>query len=307
MDDRRSPQPDSSLPAVRSPAPPPAVPDPRPEPDPGPEPGPDRSDRTRRAWRRITRTRRGAVGLGIAAAALLLWPFAEWSVWPWAAGAATLVLLRLLRLDGLLRGWLLHLAGLVVVGVSMLSTGPWAWALAASLGVLLAGLVQLPEWRVAAVGAGLCVVTGTGYAFSSFEWAEAQRRVDAQRSEQSFSLLGERSPERVLPALIEGIGQGDTVAVCGLLDESARAQFVRASGAPDCPAAVVAFRATLGPDPQIRNLDAPVTPRGEGWVTDGCRTRWASVGLGGPALGTLEVRRSEPPGRTYFIADLRPC
>ena len=45
----------------------------------------------------------------------------------------------------------------------MLNTGPWDWALAASLGVLLAGLVQLPWWRLAAVGAVLCLLAGVGW------------------------------------------------------------------------------------------------------------------------------------------------
>jgi hypothetical protein len=310
MNERRtSPRPGSRVPSVR----PPAGADGQGAPSeggPGAR-GPSSAAGRRRpsplTWRRLTRSRRSAAGLGIGAAVLLLWPFSDWSWWPWAAGLGALVLLRLLRLDGLLRGWVFHLAGLVVLAGLMVDTGPWDWALAASIGLLLAGLVQLPEWRIAAAGAALCVVTGAGYGFASYQSAEAQRRLDEQRSEQSFSLLGERSPERVLPALLEGIGQGDTVGVCGLLDVAARDQFVRASGAVDCAAAVRAFRGSLGRPPQIRNLDAPVTPGTDGWVTDGCRTVWATEGLGGPTLGRLEVRRSQPPGRTFFIAGFQAC
>jgi len=133
------------------------------------------------------------------------------------------------------------------------------------------------------------------------------RQIQEQQSEQSFSLLGERSPQRVLPALLEGIGQNDVVAVCGLLDAGARAQFVTAASAPDCRAAVVAFHAALPAMPKIRDLDATTTAAGTAWTVDGCRTAWAAAPLGGPALGMLDVRRSEPPGRTYFVAGFRPC
>ena len=90
-------------------------------------------------WQRLTRTRRGAAGLAIGSAALLLWPFSGWSWIPWLVGLGVLILLRLLRLDGLLRGWVWHVGGVVVVAGLMYSTGPWAWALAASIGVLVAG------------------------------------------------------------------------------------------------------------------------------------------------------------------------
>src|SRR3954470_13050694 len=149
--------------------------EPRPEPPPWlpvtrtPQPTPPRPSFT---WQRLTRTRRGAAGLAIGSAALLLWPFAGWSVIPWLVGLGVLLLLRLLRLDGLLRGWVWHLGGLVVVAGLMYSTGPWAWALAASIGVALAGLVQLPAWRVAAVGAVLCAVSGAGFVVNQYRTGE---------------------------------------------------------------------------------------------------------------------------------------
>ena len=37
-------------------------------------------------WQRLTRTRRGAAGLAIGSAALLLWPFSGWSGIPWLVG-----------------------------------------------------------------------------------------------------------------------------------------------------------------------------------------------------------------------------
>src|SRR3954447_13848804 len=149
------------LPEAR-PAYPPPVPVP-PGPAQGNGPG---TARPRFDWRRLTRSPRGAAGLAVLAAALLLWPFAGFSWIPWLIGIAALVVLRLLRLDGPLRGWDIPLAGLAVVIGLMMSTGPWAWALAGSIGVLLAGLAQLPWWRLAAVGAVLCVVSGIGWGLS---------------------------------------------------------------------------------------------------------------------------------------------
>src|SRR5690348_7187488 len=153
------PEPPPWLPVTRTPSSPPAVP---PAAGAGAPPPP----RPSFAWQRLTRTRRGAAGLAIGSAALLLWPFAGWSAIPWLVGLGVLVLLRVLRIDGLLRGWVWHLGGLVVVVGLMYSTGPWAWALAASIGVLVAGLLQLPWWRLAVVGLVMCAVSGVCYGFS---------------------------------------------------------------------------------------------------------------------------------------------
>jgi hypothetical protein len=271
------------------------------EPDPGAPPG-----GPHRRWR-LTRTRRGAVGLAIVAAALLLWPFAGWFWIPWLAGLAVLVLIGLLRLDRLLGGWAWHVGGLAVVAGLMLKTGPWDWALAASLGVLLAGLVQLPWWRLAAVGAVLCVLSGVGWGVDRYRDAQEEAARQAQRSAENFGLLGERTPERVLPALLEGIGQADVVGVCGLLSPQARAAFVRAARASDCRAAVERFHVSLPQVPSLRDLDAPLAPTSNGATVDGCRTVWASAGLGGPGLGVVAVSRTAPPGNTFFIEDFQPC
>ena len=217
------------------------------------------------------------------------------------------MLVALLRLDRLLHGWSWHLGGLVVLVGLMLNTGPWDWALAASLGVLLAGLVQLPWWRLAAVGAVLCLLAGAGWGFDRYRAAQERAAQEAQRSQENMSLLGERSPERVLPALLEGIGQGDAVGVCGLLGEPARDRFVQVAGTPDCKSAVAHFHTAQPQVPPLRDLDAPVAGAGAARTVDGCRTVWASSDLGGPALGVLQVAQSPPPGGTWFISGFRPC
>src|SRR6185503_966180 len=157
--------------------------EPRPEPPPWlpvthtPPPTPPRPSFT---WQRLTRTRRGAAGLAIGSAALLLWPFSGWSWIPWLIGLGVLVLLRLLRLDGLLRGWIWHLGGLVVVAGLMYSTSPWAWAFAASIGVLVAGLLQLPWWRLAAVGVVMCAVSGVGFVIATYQTQQEKAAAEQQ-------------------------------------------------------------------------------------------------------------------------------
>jgi hypothetical protein len=256
-----------------------------------------------RRVRRLTRTPRGAAGLGILAAALLLWPFAGFTWIPWLAGLAVLALLAVLRLDRFLRGWSGHVAGLTVVAGLMLSSGPWDWALAGSLGVLLAGLARLPAWRVAALGGVLCLLAGIGWGLDRYRDARAQEALQRQRSAETFSLMGETKPERVLPALLEGIGQGDATGVCGLLAEPARTQVVQATGTPDGPAAVARLHTALPRVPPLRNLDAPVGPT----AVDGCRTVWAGRDLGGPALGVVQIAQAPPPGRTWFVSGFRAC
>jgi len=259
-------------------------------------------------WKRLTGTRRGAAGLGIVAAALLLWPFAALSWIPWLAGLATLVLLAVLRLDRLLSGWVWHVGGLVVVAGLMVSTTPWAWALAASIGVLVAGLFRLPAWRLAAVGTVLCLASGVAFTVVGVRSGEQARADNRAANEQTYALAGERTPERVLPALLEGIVQGDATAVCGLLDVPARDAFAAAARAPDCASAVVSFRSSAGATVgDYDELDASTVAAGNTWVTNGCRTVWAGPTLGGPDLGQVVVRRSPPPGGTYFLAGFAPC
>ena len=107
-------------------------------------------------------------------------------------------------------------------------------------------------------------------------------------------------------ALLENIAQNDVPAFCGLLDVPARADVVRVTGAADCPGALAALRSRAS-SPQYQHLDAPTAQNGAVWLTDACRTPWATPALGGQALGRIEVRRSDPPGGTYFVSRFLPC
>src|SRR5918995_482717 len=167
MDPRRSTPPpaeESRLPAVRPRHPVARPENVRPEdvytvdPPTGPPPGEATpSEPPAHRWRRLTRTRQGASGLAILTAALLLWPFAGWFWIPWVAGLVVLVLIALLRLDRLLHGW--------------------------------AGLVQWPWWRLAAVGAVLCLVAGAGWGVDRYRVAQEKAAQEAQRSQENMSQL----------------------------------------------------------------------------------------------------------------------
>lgn len=261
-------------------------------------------------WKRLTRTVRGTAGLGIAAAALLLWPFSDWSLIPWLAGIGTVVLLAVLRLDQLLSGWVWHIAGLVVVAGLMLSTDGWAWALAASIGVLVAGLLQLPAWRLAAVGAGLCVVSGVAFAFAGVQDARQAAAAQAQTQRESKGLQGVDTAVRVLPTLLNRIAYGDRPeapgAVCdNLLAQAARAPFAASVGRADCVAAVQAVAAQVTEPNDYADADAPTREQGDGLVVDACAMTWDG-GNAGPQLGTLTVGR-EPTGQTYVVTAFAPC
>ncbi len=298
MEPRREPPP--WLPAVSTPAPP-AVPEP-----PAAAGGPPPKPRPTFTWQRLTRTRRGAAGLAIGTAAVLLWPFSGWSLIPWLVGIGVLVLLRLLRLDGLLRGWVFHLGGVVVVVGLMYSTDPWAWALAASIGVLLAGLLQLPWWRLAAVGAAMCVVSGVGFGITSYHTAQVQREIESHAGDQLRSQLGESRPGRILPALLQAVAENDPDPVCRLVLPGAETALLVAAGTTDCPSAVGVLhgRAPAGTDVDTTTLPQPRAVAG-GWEVDACQTAWATAA--GRGVGVIAIGQTDPAVQRYNITGFKPC
>ena len=305
MDLPTPPPGESGLPAVRPPNPVVRPGDARPVVPPPERPRAPGTPAHR--WRRLTRTRQGAVGLAILAAALLLWPFSGWFWIPWLAGLVVLVLVALLRLDRLLHGWSWHLGGLAVLIGLMLVTGPWDWALAVSLGVLLAGLVQLPWRRLAAVGAVLCLLAGTGWGVDRYRAAQEKAAQEAQTSEQNRGQIGVVRPNLVLQVVLSSIGRGDVGPVCDkLLAEPARASFAAAAGAPDCAGAVQALAAQVSDPAAYARGRAPTTQDGDVLNVDACRLQWTTGMTPGPQLGVLTVGRvgSET---TYVVTGFRPC
>ena len=243
------------------------------------------------------------------AAALLLWPFSGFSWIPWLIGLGALVVLRVLRLDGPLRGWDLPLAGLAVVVGLMMSTGPWAWALALSIGVLLAGLAQLPWWRLAAVGAVLCVISGVGYGITAYQDRLAVEQVQARAGDVARASIAERS-EEILPAFVRALEQPlpDPQPICRLLSDPAEAQLAGALGRSSCPEAVATLHSRVGVaarPPERGELPAPRPDGPASMVVDACSTPWAAAA--GPGLGRIHLQQVSAAQRTYEVAGFSSC
>lgn len=292
------------LPEAR-PAYPPPVPM-QPGPGPGNNPG---QARPRFDWRRLTRSPRGAALVAVLAAAVLLWPFAGFSWIPWLIGIVALVVLRLLRLDGPLRGWDIPLAGLAVVIGLMVSTGPWAWALAASIGILLAGLAQLPWWRLAAVGAVLCLVSGIGFGLSVHRDRMEQEQVQARAGEFSRASIAERS-EEILPAFVRALTQPvpDPQPICRLLSGEAQAQLTTAAARSSCQDAVAVLHGRVRSAPETHadtKFPKPQATGGTELVVDACDTRWAAAA--GPSLGRIHLEQVSPSLQTYDVRSFSDC
>ena len=238
---------------------------------------------------------------------MLLWPFAGWFWIPWLAGLVVLVLIALLRLDRFLGMWSWHVGALAVLVGLMLKTGPWDWALAGSIGVLLAGLVQLPWWRLTAVGAVLCVVSGVGWGWQQHRVAQEAAAREAQAQAQSYDQNEMSRPTRAFPVLLRAIGRGDPQPVCGgLLTDDARASFVSAAGAVDCPSAVRALAGRVD-DPAAYGLGrAPSTSTGDGLTVDACHIRWSVGTAPGPQLGMLTVGRVGT-ATSFVITGFQSC
>jgi hypothetical protein len=218
-----------------------------------------------------------------------------------------LVLVALLRLDRVLHGWSWHLGGVAVVVGLMLNTEPWDWALAASLGILLAGLVQLPWWYLAAVGAVLCVLSGVGWGVDRYRDAQEAAAQEAQTQIESRERNQMSRPTRVLPVLLRAVGRGDVGPVCsGLLSEPAQLAFAAAAGAPDCPSAVRQLAAQVSDPAAYGRGRAPSTAVGDGLSVDGCRLTWPSGAQPGPQLGVLMVGRLGTE-TTYVVTAFQAC
>lgn len=302
------PRGEPGLPAVRPPSPV-VRPDDAPPAEPGPEPteSPETPEKAGHRWRGLTRTRRGAAGVVVLAAALLLWPFAGWFWIPWLAGLVVLVLVALLHLDRVLQGWSWHLGGLVVLAGLMLNTGPWDWALAASLGVLLAGLVQLPWRRLAAVGAVLCLLAGAGWGVDRHRAAQERAAQEARASEQNRGQIGVVRPNLVLQVVLSSVGRGDVGPVCDkLLAEPAQAAFAAAAGSADCAAAVRALAARVDDPAAYARGRAPGSQDGDVLTVDACRVQWTAGATPGPQLGVLTVSRVGTD-TTYVVTAFRGC
>jgi hypothetical protein len=229
---------------------------------------------------------------------------------PLAAGFVVLALLALLRLDRLLQGWTWHIAGVALLAGLVYETAgnPWAWAMAASTGVLVAGVLRLPRWQLAAIGVGLFVLSFVGYQFRAAEVRQQEEEVAQQAGTEMRHALGVSRPTLVLVNLDRGIRDADPDAVCRLLEPQAGTQLLQATGAPTCESAVAGLHAAVpaeSPKPtESRTSGTQTQPPGTVVPVDGCEGLW---GRAAPALGTIDAVRTEASKETWRIIAFRPC
>jgi len=267
-----------------------------------------------------------AIGVGIAGAALLLIPFFlfptldpdkpvdQW--WPpFAIGLGTLVLLSLLRLDRLLKGWTWHVAGIVFVGALVVWTkdNPWAWALALSLGLLLAGLLRLPRWQLLVVGSVLCAVSIVGFAITASRITAVEAQKEIQAGNEVRATVGGVPNAQEVPPLLDRVISGrvaDPQPLCRIVAPAAETQLTTATGTPDCAAAVAAVwqkrESAGGPTPvtSVRSDAAPMTSE-RTYTLSTCGSAWEAAA--GPQLGRVTVAWTTDDARRYSVTAFGPC
>ncbi|ODU02877.1 MAG: hypothetical protein ABS81_16245 [Pseudonocardia sp. SCN 72-86] len=277
------------------------------------------------AWLRA-RGWRLAIGVGIAGAALLLIPFFlfptldpdkpvdQW--WPpFAIGLGTLVLLSLLRLDRLLKGWTWHVAGIAFVGALVVWTkdNPWAWALALSLGLLLAGLLRLPRWQLLVAGAVLCAVSIVGFAITASRITAAEAQKEIQAGNEVRATVGGVPNAQEVPPLLDRVISGrvaDPQPLCRIVAPAAETQLTASTGTADCAAAVAAVwqkrESAGGPTPRtsVRSDAAPMTSE-RTYTLSTCGSAWAAAA--GSELGRVTVAWTNDNARRYSVTGFEPC
>jgi hypothetical protein len=248
-------------------------------------------------------------GVVLLAAALLLWPFANWSWWPVVIGFGVLVVLYVSRLDRLLFGWAPHLAGLVAVVLMAARSDVWAWGLAVGLAVLGVGFTRWPERQVLAVGAALVVVFGAGYAIVHYRTATERHTEQARAAQAQATNVMAISPDLLVLALTNSIAGSDAPTACALLGGPAGGQLASSVRQPDCPSAVGALASRVTDASAYRAASLPagsVTKRPDHTVTvDACRPRWPAPAPG-PPLGRFTLRQYQG-GDRYVVTGYAPC
>ncbi|GAY11063.1 hypothetical protein TOK_5548 [Pseudonocardia sp. N23] len=292
-----------------------------------PPPQPPRLPPTSAGWAWLrARGWRPAVGVGIAGAALLLIPFFlfptldpgkpvdQW--WPpFAIGLGALVLLSVLRLDRLLKGWTWHVAGIVFVGALVVFTkdNPWAWALALSLGLILAGLLRLPRWQLVVAGAVLCAVSIVGFAITASRITAAEAQKEIQAGNEVRATVGGVPNAQEVPPLLDRVISGrvaDPQPLCRIVAPVAETQLTAATGTADCTSAVTAIwqerAAAGGPAPvtSVRSDAAPMTSE-RTYTLSTCGSAWAAAA--GPQLGKVTVAWTDDDARRYSVTGFQPC
>lgn len=266
-----------------------------------------------------------------AAAVVLLWGLAGWSVVVLAVAVGAAIVLRLLR--ALLlpqrareRATVL-VAPVVIVALAVQST--W-WAVALTVGMLAAGLAlsqRDPVRAVAAVlGVVLVMVGGIGLVVGAIA---ARAASDANYQAAGDTARAQMLPHRPQDAVVEfarllARPDGD-IPGCAMFTDAGKAAFARALHANDCTVAMRTARAQIIDPTRYAAIDTTSVNATQATAdgtaeADGCSIQWKPTNALDTLLrGAPETRpRPGPPpgrlilsqvynGRAWQIADYRIC
>jgi hypothetical protein len=171
----------------------------------------------------------------------------------------------------------------------------------------MAGLLQLPWWRLAAVGAVMCAVSGVGFGVATYRTQQQIAAADAQVQRELQGQQGAARPQGVLPILLNRIAQNAPGPICdNLLADPARAAFVASTGQTDCAGAVAARSAQVVDRARYAGASAPMVQTPTGYDVDACSLSWPNGRSAGPRLGKLAIAQ-KPGGASYYVATFAPC
>ncbi len=261
-----------------------------------------------------------AAGLGLLAAAVVLWGFAgfTWRVPAAALGGVVVARLLLLPLfPRRLRAWLGPLVLAATFLYLLTQVSGWAWGITLALVGTAVGVVRLPRWRVLAASVAVGVVCAAGLLVSGHESAVQQQLQQAQGDQVDASRELADDPTLLLSSLTTLIVSGDTVGGCFYFSPAAQAQFAASVGARDCPVAISVLHQQVRDPARYQSPRLPpeaITrgPGGEMATVNACVATWGpafegspSDGSVGPRLGVLTLVRQH--GNGYLVTRYTGC
>jgi hypothetical protein len=266
------------------------------------------------------------LGTGLFAAALVLWWFANWTIWVLLPLIGGLILVRLAMplFPPAWRGWAGPALALVLVLFLMTETTVTASLVAFGVVVLLIAFglrMASPTWaRWVALGVAVAMIGGGGIA-EFVSWANNRSlatQADRDRRDLEIATTRPSSSIGALHLLVDAIVGNDPARGCWLFSPSGAADFASVVGGADCPAAVHTLHGQLtGPPAAYFDVRVPyddATPTDDSGVArvSACNmfTRVAGDEVPVPGLGLGQLRLEKDPrfpSGGYLITGYTRC
>lgn len=270
---------------------------------------------------------KGPVNAGLAAAALVLWAFADWTWWVLLPLFVASVLSRVV-FSLFFSAWQEWAGSVVLVAVILfLTTWSSGWALWIAIGVALLGVawglrLVSPKWlRWVALGLGLVLaLTGSTVEFVTWANGRAEReRMDQLSHDLDVAKMRPTSGVGMFWGLVRSVSEDDPRWGCWYFSPEAAQQFADVVGAPDCPAAFHKLHGQITDKRSYVNAQIPTTDshypdKGEPAWASGCNLATTTGILesgppGGPLLGVIRLDKDPRFNGAggYLITSYTPC